>query len=291
MKLRQNPKRTTTHEAGPVEDKKKYYQKKIRIVRDIQRTEKEAATNANMISLLTLSKSKDPALHLRFWQENLRSGYPVVEIRRSNLLKGMNGLFVTNNCVFLPKGLMYIPNCPEGPQNKPAEEGSAMCMYQFAITHQGKMAYLFPTLEPDSSLPCAQFINSSLRPSQGNYSDNVNHNCRQAMQQSNVMLTGSGFGGFIGTKDIYPGFEVLGKYSKSYALSKVEDYDANRAAYMEKWERDTQVASSQQTAWISEIKQKNKKRIAYWKDAAKIVSCKLIIDNPIISIDSTEEEE
>ena len=228
MRLRQNPKRTNSYEAGSVRDKRKYYKKKIRRVRDIQRTEKEAAIHANMIYLLTIAKSEDPALHLFFWKENLKSGYPVVTIRRSNLTKGENGLFVTDNCIYLPEGLMYIPNCPEGPRNEPAEEGSVMSMYQFAITYRGKMAYLFPTLEPDSSLPCAQFINTSLRPTQGNYSDNVNQQCRQAMYQSNVKLTGNRFGGFIGTKRIYPGFEVLGKYSSSYLLPQVEDYDTNR---------------------------------------------------------------
>ena len=64
MRLRQNPKRTSTYEAGPVRDKRKYYKKKIRIVRDIQRTEKEGAIQDIMIHLLTLAESEDPALHL-----------------------------------------------------------------------------------------------------------------------------------------------------------------------------------------------------------------------------------
>ena len=76
-----------------------------------------------------------------------------------------------------------------------------MSQYQFALRQGGKIVYLFPTLDADSSLPCAQFINSPLRKTQGKYSQEVNPQCQQAMHRGKKPP-----GGFRGHKTIYPGF-------------------------------------------------------------------------------------
>jgi len=87
---------------------------RLRKIWNVNHVEKEAAIQANMIKLLTIVKSDNTDFHLIliFWQENLRSYYPVMEIKQSNLVKGGIGVFVTDNCIFLPKELMLIPHSP-----------------------------------------------------------------------------------------------------------------------------------------------------------------------------------
>jgi len=66
-----------------------------------------------MIHLLTIVESNNPDLHLSFWQKNLTSDYPVVEIKKSNLLIGGFIDFVIDNCVSLankqPQQINEVP--------------------------------------------------------------------------------------------------------------------------------------------------------------------------------------
>jgi len=224
-----------------------------------------------MIKVLTITKSDDPSLHLNFWQENLKSDYPVIEIKKSNLKNGGLGVFATDNCIFLPKGLMYLPNVDGQPRDTPAEEGTTMSNYQFSITLEGRTKYIFPTLEHNSQLPCAQFINTPLRKTQGHYSTEVNPNCKQAMHVGNSVLLGKFPGGFRGNQVIYPGFEILGSYSSSYCLPKAEDYDRKCKDYEKQWNEETQIALQKERRWRTEITTKNQKKINYWRKFASSI--------------------
>ena len=153
MKLRRQPKQKQCYEAGPVRNVGKKYHQSLKRIEYIKSIRKQAAIDANMIKVLTIAKSDNPSLHLNFWQENLKSDYPVIEIKKSNLKNGGLGVFVTDNCIFLPKGLMYLPNVDGQPRDAPAEVGTTMSNYQFSITLGSRTKYIFPTLDPDNQLP------------------------------------------------------------------------------------------------------------------------------------------
>ena len=221
-----------------------------------------------MKRLLSVVKDDNPASHLEFWKENLQSDYPVLEIRTSNLVNGGLGVFVTDNCFFLPKRLMILPNCNTDPQEHPADKETLMYMYQFAVYHRNRVVYIFPTLEPDSSLPCAQFINTPLRRTQGVYTTNIVPHCRQAMHIGNVKLLGKLPGGFITHRIIYPGFEILGPYNSSYRLPSVPDYWEKHEEYEKIWCKETQDAISNEQTWVNEIKTKHSAKFEIWKKAA-----------------------
>ena len=289
MELRKNPKQIIIRDAGPIRNHKKRHERKKYKIWNNKRLEKQAAIEANMISLLTIAKINNPDLHLNFWRENLRSDYPVIEIRKSNFVNGGLGVFVTNNCVFLPSGLMYIPNCIEEVQHEPAEEGTTMFMYQFSISTRSGPAYLFPTLEPNDKLPCAQFINTPRRKTQGFYSEGVDPNCAQAMHLGNVRLLGKFPGGFRGHKVIYPGFEILGPYMSSYRLPTAEDYWENRNIYEERWEVDTKNAITRQRAWLEEIQKRDGEKIDYWRGVALEIYPRLLEKDPMFTFGSSDE--
>ena len=284
MNLRKHPKQKTIHDAGTVRSGKKYNEKRLKKIWYTKHVEKKAAIDANMIKLIAIDKCKNPLIHLKFWQENLQSDYPVVALRKSNLKHGGLGVFVTDNCYFLPGNLMYIPNCNQDYHDEPAEKGTVMSAYQFALRTKGKTVYLFPTLEPNPTLPCAQFINTPLRRRQGHYSNNVDPECRQAMHIGNVSLLGKPPGGFRGHQIIYPGFEILGPYMSSYHLLEVDDYQTNRATYEDRWIKETQEAISRERDWISEIKQKCGTQICQWIKAASLKHYKLTQEPAIIAI-------
>jgi len=127
MYLRVNRKPRKIHEAGPLESREiEITGRPIRFRRHVF---KKATAESNMLRLLTFAKSDKPELHLNFWQENLRSDYPVVVLRKSSLIDGGLGVVVTNNCVFFPSELMCIPNCNQAPQYLPAEKGTLMSLY------------------------------------------------------------------------------------------------------------------------------------------------------------------
>jgi len=162
MELRQNPKQKTIEDIGRVRNNKKIHARKHKRYIYLRKNEKEAAITANMIKLLTIAGSINPEDHLNFWRENLRSDYPVIELGTSYLVNARLGVFVANNCVFLPNGLMYNPHFIQEPQET-AAENPPMSLYQFMIETGRETAYILPTLEPDASLPCAQFINTPRR--------------------------------------------------------------------------------------------------------------------------------
>ena len=285
MKLRENPKRKTIYDAVLTESRENRNMKRSKQVRYRRQVKKQAAIDANMIQLLTIAKSKNPAIHLAFWIENLRSDYPVIEIRKSNLIKGGLGVFATKNCLFLPRGLIYAPNCNDGPHSEPAEASNPMYLYQFAISQGGRTSYLFPTLDPDPTLPCAQFINTPLRKSQGTYKDNVKEKCHQAMHINNAKLLGKYPGGFIGIKTIYPGFEILGSYMSSYHLPTSMDYRDNKD-FNDQWLSETQKAIDEEKERISIFKNKKKEKIQYWLRYARRNNCKLVPNDVIISFEN-----
>jgi hypothetical protein len=59
----------------------------------IKGIEKKSAFD--MIKLLRVAKSKKTEKHLNFWRDNLKSGYPVVETRKLNLVYVMEFLSPT----------------------------------------------------------------------------------------------------------------------------------------------------------------------------------------------------
>lgn len=289
MKLRRKPKQKSTYYAGEVRSGKMESKKKLRRKRYMREVSKATAIESNMIKLLTIANSNNPEIHLRFWEENLKSNYPVIEIRESNFINGGLGIFATNNCIYLPKNLMYIPNFPGKPQTKPADENSEMSKYQFAVYIKNKLNYLFPSLEPDPKLPCAQFINAPMRQTQGNYSDCVDSECHQAMHVSNARLIRNYPGGFQGLKRIYPGFEILGSYSTSHRLPKVEDYNQKIKSYQKQWKKETNKALKKERDWIIEIKEQKKAQIAHWEAAAKEIKFRIIEDQSIKTVDDFED--
>ena len=292
MELRQNPKQKSIHDIGTARSYKNYNEKKLRNIWHVKCIEKEAAIKANMIKLLTVVKSDNPYIHLNFWQENLRSEYPVIEIKQSNLVHGGVGVFATDNCIFLPKGLIFIPHSNTELQETPAPPGSKMSNYQFAVKCENKTYYLFPTLEVNASLPCAQFINTPLRKKQGYYDHEVRSTCKQAMHIGNVKLFGKPPGGFRSHKIIYPGFEILGSYMSSYRLPRAIDYWENRKNYNDEWIKETRKANTKQRSWISKIKKKNQTKIKEWINSDSILHCKLTQAHPILNlVDSTESED
>jgi len=117
---------------------------------------------------------------------------------------------------------MFIPRSTFALQDSQAEVGSIMSKYQFAVKCQIRTCYIFPTLEVDASLPCAQLIDTPLRKTQGYYNNNTMH-------VGNVTLLGKPPGGFRSHTIIYPGFEVLGPFMSSYRLPIAEDYWTNRS--------------------------------------------------------------
>lgn len=283
MNLRQNPKRKSIQDIGTAKIYRKYTDKSRNSIKYVKRIEKEAAIEANMVKLLTIVKNDNPAIHLQFWQENLRSDYPVIEIRRSNLINGGFGVFVTDNCYFLPIGLMFIPNCIEAPHNEPAEKDTIMSHYQFAVFDGNKKSYIFPTLEPNPKLPCAQFINTPLRKTQGEYSNGICDGCVQAMHLGNARLLGRYPGGFKSHRIIYPGFEVLGTYMSSHRLPIIKDYYQRRTSYEKNWKDATQEASRKERLCIQEIKEQFKDQITYWRKYASKIHFKLLTDDAIIN--------
>ena len=50
---------------------------------------------------------------------------------------------------------MYIPHSLEEPQPNPAEEGTPMSDYQFAVYKGNAKSYIFPTLDPNPKMPYA----------------------------------------------------------------------------------------------------------------------------------------
>lgn len=288
MKTRRNPKHRNIYEAGNVKDYENKNKKRLRQIWYIRKVAKQAAIEANMIRVLTIAKSNDPTLHLQFWLENLRSDYPVIELKKSNLKHGGLGAFVTTNCVFLPKGLMYLPNLDGPIRDEAAEPGSIMAKYQFAIKHEGRTKYIFPTLEPNTKLPCAQFINTPLRKTQGKYSAEVKPNLHQAMHIGNTRLLGRSPGGFIGNQVIYPGFEILGSYCSSYSLPTVADYDINRKEYEKHWKEETHNALVEERKWKRNYREHNRKQIKHWEAFASSVRCKVTQEEPIITIEDYE---
>jgi hypothetical protein len=152
MELRQNPKQKKIEDNGRIISNEKFHARRRAREKYLRRNQKEAAITANMIKLLTIAGSINPEDHLNFWRENLKSDYPVVELRKSNLVNAGLGVFVTDNCVFLPNGLMYIPHSIQEPQET-AAESPPMSLYQFMIETGRGTFYIFPTLEPDASLP------------------------------------------------------------------------------------------------------------------------------------------
>ena len=291
MPLRPNPKRKIIQDAGEVRNSKKYHMSKLNRANYSKRVERESAIDANMIKLLKVAKSRKPEDHLNFWKDNLKSDYPVVEIRKSNLVHGGYGVFVTNNCIFLPSNLLYIPNSELEPQNQPAVEGTEMYMYQFALSTGRKTSYLFPTLERDGSLPCAQFINTPLRKTQGHYSDGVVDQCRQAMHIGNVSLLGKFPGGYIRHTLIYPGFEIIGPYTSSYRLPIAQDYHENRSTYEERWQLETQIAYNREQAWLREIKHMNKEKIEHWQRLGREMSREIIKEVIILTVEDFKDDD
>lgn len=291
MNLRNNPKQKSLYYAGTIKSGQKENKRKLRRERYARKIAKETAITSNMMKLIMVAQSNDPLVHLEFWKENLQSDYPVIEIKKSNLTYGGIGVFVTSNCFFLPRNLMYIPHSLIEPQLNPAEEGTQMSDYQFAIYKGNAISYIFPTLDPNPKLPCAQFINTPLRKTQGYYKDNVSEGCLQAMHTGNVSLLGRYPGGFLGHQIIYPGFEILGPYMSAHHLPIVSDYHHNRVNYDKRWKDETKEALKKQGNWVKEIKENFKKEITYWKKAAHNIYLKLNKNTPSYTILALEYDQ
>jgi len=60
--------------------------------------------------------------------------------------------FCNSQLRFLAKKVDKHPK--QSTSDNPAEKGTIMSQYQFALRQGGKFVYLFPTLDADSSLPC-----------------------------------------------------------------------------------------------------------------------------------------
>lgn len=266
MELRRSRKSNEIYEDGQLRDQNEYKNSMKNKKKYQRHLTKKTAIQVNMIRLLEVVESKKPTVHLDFWKENLQSSHPIIEIRKSNLLHGGFGVFVTDNCLYIPKGLMFLPNCIEPPQYNPASSGTKMSLYQFSVKYKGKEFYMFPTTEVDGTLPCGQFINSPLRPSQGNYIDCITPKCRQAMHEANAELLGKVPGGFKSIKEIYSGFEVLGSYGTSYHLPEVEDYQKNKDKYKLIWIKETRAAIAKETIWKKTLKNRNMKSLQQLKD-------------------------
>jgi len=114
LSLRQNFKRKSMEVLGSVKVYKKYTDWNYKSSKYRKHREKEIAIEANMIHLLTIVKSYNLEPHLSFRQKNLKSDSPFLDIKRSYLLNGGLGVFVTDNCVSLannqPQQINEVPS-------------------------------------------------------------------------------------------------------------------------------------------------------------------------------------